>query len=294
MANAPARTAGERFSAYLRLIRFDRPIGTLLLLWPTLWALWLAGAGRPDPHVFVVFVVGVLVMRSAGCAINDYADRDFDAHVERTQGRPLATGEIAPREALAVFFILLLVAFGLVVTLGWPMIKLSMIGAVLAATYPFFKRFTHVPQLYLGAAFGWGIPMAFAAQTGSIPLLAWVLFAANVLWATAYDTMYAMADRKDDLRIGVKSTAVLLGRYDRLAVGVLQVLTMLLLIWVGVLANLGVWYAIGLALAATTCVYQQFLIRDRHEKASFDAFINNSWFGAAVYCGVLLHYTFAS
>jgi 4-hydroxybenzoate polyprenyltransferase len=294
MATAPARTPGERFSAYLRLIRFDRPIGTLLLMWPTLWALWVAGNGHPDPHVFVVFVLGVVVMRSAGCAINDYADRDFDAHVERTQARPLATGEIAPREALMVFGVLMLLAFGLVVTLGWPIIKLALVGAVLASTYPFFKRFTHVPQLYLGAAFGWGIPMAFAAQTGEIPTVAWVLFAANVLWATAYDTMYAMADRKDDLRIGVKSTAVLLGKNDRLAIGVLQIATLLLLAAAGALANLGIWYGAGLVLAATTCIYQQFLIRDREEKASFDAFINNSWFGAAVYCGVLLHYTFAS
>lgn len=291
---ARATTLSARLDAYLRLIRFDRPIGSLLLLWPTLWALWIAGEGRPDPWVFTVFVLGVLVMRSAGCAINDYADRHIDSQVERTRGRPLATGDIAPGEALLVFFILLSVAFALVVTLGWPIVKLAIIGAVLAATYPFFKRFTHLPQLYLGAAFGWGIPMAFAAQTGSIPAVAWVLFAANITWATAYDTMYAMADRADDVKIGVKSTAVLFGHYDRLVIGVLQLATLSLLSFAGVLAGLEGWYLAGLALAACTAVYQQFKIRDRDAKASFDAFLNNSWFGALVYCGVLLHYTFIS
>ncbi len=291
-----ARATGlaARLGAYLRLIRFDRPIGSLLLLWPTLWALWIAGEGRPDPWVFTVFVLGVLVMRSAGCAINDYADRDIDSQVERTRGRPLATGEITPGEALFVFFVLMVVALALVVTLGWPIVKLAIIGAVLASTYPFFKRFTHLPQLYLGAAFGWGIPMAFAAQTGTIPPVAWVLFAANVTWATAYDTMYAMADRADDIKIGVKSTAVLFGRYDRLAVGLSHAVALLLLVVAGELAGLGIWYAIGLALAASTTVYQQFMIRERDEKACFDAFLNNSWFGALVYCGVLLHYTFVS
>ncbi len=283
-----------RLGAYLRLIRFDRPIGSLLLLWPTLWALWIAGAGHPDALVFSVFVLGVLVMRSAGCAINDYADRHIDSQVDRTRGRPLATGEIAPVEALIVFFVLMMVAFALVVTLGWPIVKLAIIGAVLAATYPFFKRFTHLPQLYLGAAFGWGIPMAFAAQTGGIPTVAWILFAANITWATAYDTMYAMADRADDVKIGVKSTAVLFGDYDRVAIGVLQIATLVLLSVAGDLAGLGGWYVVGLVLAACTAVYQQFKIRKRDEKACFDAFLNNSWFGALVYCGVLLHYTFLS
>lgn len=289
---APAAGWSQRLNAYLRLVRMDRPIGTLLLLWPTLWALWIAGAGKPSAHVFVVFVLGVWVMRSAGCAINDFADRHIDPEVERTRARPLAAGEIAPAEALAVFGALLLVALLLVMTLGAAMVKLAAIGALLAATYPFFKRFTHLPQLILGAAFGWGIPMAFAAQTGHIPAVAWVLFAANVAWTMAYDTMYAMADRKDDLRIGVKSTAVLFGRHDRLLVGILQLATLGLLAAAGVLAQLGLWYAIGLGLAAVSAFYQQFLIRSRDERACFDAFINNSWFGAAVYCGVLLHYTF--
>ena len=284
----------HKAQAYLRLIRFDRPIGTLLLLWPTLWALWISGAGRPDPHVFIVFVLGVVVMRSAGCAINDYADRHIDGEVERTKARPLAAGDIAPIEALIVFVVLLGIALALVITLGVELLKLAAIGAVLAATYPFFKRFTHLPQLYLGAAFGWGIPMTFAAQIGSIPTVAWVLFAANVLWATAYDTMYAMTDRADDLRIGVKSTAVLLGRFDRIAVAVFQVLTLGLLWLAGELAGLGQWYWIGLGLAACTALWQQFLIRDREPAACFDAFLNNTWFGAAVYCGVLLHYTFTS
>ncbi len=288
-----ARTPAQKLSAYLRLVRFDRPIGWLLLLWPTLWALWIAGAGRPSPHVFTVFALGVIVMRSAGCAINDYADRHVDGRVARTQQRPIAAGEISPGEALGVFLVLMLVALGLVSTLGWPMIRLSVIGAVLAATYPFFKRFTHFPQLYLGAAFGWGIPMAFAAQTGSIPAVAWVLFAANVVWAAGYDTLYAMTDRADDLKIGVKSTAVILGRYDRLGVGVMQGITLLLLGLAGHLAGLGPWYFGFVLLGSTTFVYQQYIVRNRVEAQCFAAFLNNSWFGALVCCGVLLHYTFA-
>ncbi|MFK8018115.1 MAG: 4-hydroxybenzoate octaprenyltransferase [Gammaproteobacteria bacterium] len=290
----PKRGIAQTVDAYLRLIRFDRPIGTLLLLWPTLWALWIAGSGHPNPHVFVVFVLGVVVMRSAGCAINDYADRHIDGSVARTSARPLAAGEIRPGEALMVFFLLLAVALALVVTLSGFVVKLAMIGAVLAATYPFFKRFTNLPQLYLGAAFGWGIPMAFAAQTGAIPSVAWVLFGANIVWATAYDTMYAMTDREDDLRIGVKSTAVLLGRFDRVAVALMQALALGLLMVAGKLAGMGFWYWIGLGLAAGTSLWQQFLIRERKPAACFAAFLNNSWFGAAVYCGVLLHYTFAT
>ena len=288
-----ARTPAGKLSAYVRLVRLDRPIGWLLLLWPTLWALWIAGSGHPSPHVFSVFVLGVIVMRSAGCAINDYADRGFDGQVTRTKSRPLAAGEIRPGEALGVFVVLMLVALALVSTLGWAMIRLSIVGAVLAATYPFFKRFTHVPQLYLGAAFGWGVPMAFAAQTGTIPTAAWYLFAATVTWATAYDTLYAMVDRDDDLNIGVKSTAVLLGRFDLMGVAFMQVATLCLLAAGGRAAGLGAWYFGGLALAATTFVYQLFISRGRDSAACFAAFLNNSWFGALVFCGVLLNYTFA-
>ncbi len=282
----------RRASVYARLMRLDRPIGTLLLLWPTLWALWLAGEGHPSPHVFVVFVLGVVVMRSAGCVINDIADRGFDPHVRRTRARPLASGEASVTEALVLFFVLMLIALALVATLGAALIRLAAIGAFLAASYPFLKRYTHLPQFYLGAAFGWGIPMAFAAELGTIPAVAWVLFAANVVWAAAYDTMYAMTDREDDLRIGVKSTAVLFGRHDRLMIGLLQCLTLVLLVVAGWLAGLGTWYIVGLAFAAATAVYQQILVREREPGRCFDAFLNNNWFGAAVFCGVLLHYTF--
>src|SRR3989338_5171934 len=213
----------ERLKDYARLMRLHRPIGIVLLLWPTLWALWIAGQGRPDPRVLAVFVLGVVLMRSAGCVINDYADRNFDPHVERTRDRPIAAGRVSPREALVLFATLCLIAFALVLTLNRLTILLSFAGAFLAATYPFVKRFTHLPQFYLGAAFGWGIVMAFAAVTGAVPALAWVLFAANVFWAAAYDTVYAMVDREDDARIGVKSTAILFGSYDRLMVGACHV-----------------------------------------------------------------------
>lgn len=291
---APASGLAGKLSAYARLMRMDRPIGTLLLLWPTLWALWIAGAGRPTPHVFVVFALGVFVMRSAGCVINDYADRHIDPHVARTRQRPLPAGEVGAGEALLLFVVLLAVALALVTSLGWPLVRLAAIGAVLAATYPFLKRFTHLPQLYLGAAFGWGIPMAFAAEQGAIAPVAWVLFAANVCWASAYDTMYAMADREDDLRVGVKSMAVLFGRLDRLMIGLFQAATLVLLGVAGAMAGLGHWYRVGLAFAAASALYQQILIRRRDPQKAFVAFLNNAWFGAAVYCGVLLHYTFAT
>ena len=281
-----------RLWAYARLMRVDRPIGTLLLLWPTLWALWLAGAGHPLPQVFLVFVAGAFVMRSAGCVINDYADRDIDPHVARTRDRPLAAREVAPSEALLLFVALLCVALALVATLGAALVRLSVIGAFLAATYPFLKRYTHLPQFYLGAAFAWGIPMAFAAHGAPLGAVTWLLFGANVLWAAAYDTMYAMADRDDDLRIGVKSTAVLFGRHDRLIVALLQAATLVLLFAVGQLAGLGGWYRAGLVGAALSGLYQQYLIRSRAPADCFAAFLNNNWFGAAVFAGILLHYTF--
>lgn len=284
----------NRLRAYGRLIRLDRPIGTLLLLWPTLWALWIASSGRPDPEVFVVFVAGVFLMRSAGCAINDFADRDFDPHVERTRSRPLASGVIAPVEALLVAASLALAAFLLVLRLNALTIGLSLIGGFMAASYPFLKRFTSLPQFYLGAAFGWAVPMAFAAQTNTVPATAWLLFVAVILWAVAYDTMYAMVDREDDLRIGVRSTAILFGRADRLAVAVAQAGTLLALLQVGRIEQLGGWYQGALLIAASMSIWQQILIRDRQPERCFRAFLNNNALGMTVFIGVLLDYTFRS
>ncbi|MHB8535049.1 MAG: 4-hydroxybenzoate octaprenyltransferase [Sulfuricaulis sp.] len=275
---------------YARLMRLHRPIGTLLLGWPTLWALWIAAQGRPDARVFIVFVLGVLLMRSAGCVINDYADRDFDPHVERTRDRPIAAGRVSPRAALVLFALLCLLAFALVLTLNRLTILLSFAGAFLAVTYPFLKRYTSLPQFYLGMAFGWGIPMAFAAQTGGVPLLAWTLFAANIAWAVAYDTAYAMVDRDDDLRVGVKSTAILFGKYDRRMVFVFHVLALILLGLTGAQGGLGLRYYAGLAGAFGFALYQQRLMRTRTREGCFRAFLNNNWFGAAVFAGLLLNY----
>ena len=280
----------ERLKDYARLMRLHRPIGVLLLLWPTLWALWIAGQGRPDLHVLAVFVLGVVLMRSAGCVINDYADRNFDPHVERTRDRPIAAGRVSPREALVLFAALCLIAFALVLTLNRLTILLSFAGAFLAATYPFVKRFTHLPQFYLGAAFGWGIPMAFAAQTSGIPPVVWALFAANVCWSVAYDTAYAMVDRDDDRKVGVKSTAILFGRHDRAMVFLFHVLTLSLLAYSGALAGLGLRYYAGLTAAFGFVLYQQRLMRDRTRDGCFRAFLNNNWFGAAVFAGLMFHY----
>jgi len=280
----------ERLKDYARLMRLHRPIGSLLLLWPTLWALWIAAQGRPGLHVLAVFMLGVVLMRSAGCVINDYADRDFDPHVERTRDRPIAAGRVSPREALVLFATLCLIAFALVLTLNRLTILLSFAGAFLAAIYPFVKRFTHLPQFYLGAAFGWGIPMAFAAQTGGIPPAGWVLFAANVCWSVAYDTAYAMVDRDDDRKVGVKSTAILFGRHDRAMVFLFHVLTLSLLAYSGALAGLGLRYYAGLVAAFGFVLYQQHLMRDRTRDGCFRAFLNNNWFGAAVFAGLLLNY----
>ncbi|HFD92464.1 MAG TPA: 4-hydroxybenzoate octaprenyltransferase [Gammaproteobacteria bacterium] len=279
-----------RLGAYLRLMRFDRPIGIMLLLWPTLWALWIAGGGHPDGHVTLVFILGVVVMRAAGCVINDYADRGFDPHVTRTRRRPLATGEVSPREALILFVILCGLAFALVLTLNGLTILLSFVGAFLAATYPFVKRHSHLPQIYLGAAFGWAVPMVFAAQTGGVPPEAWLLFIATVLWATAYDTMYAMVDREDDLKIGVRSTAILFGEADRLIIGIIQGMFFLVMLLLGQRLGLGGGYHAGLAVAAALAVYQQYLIRHRRPEACFRAFLNNNWLGAAVFAGIVVDY----
>jgi 4-hydroxybenzoate polyprenyltransferase len=280
----------RRLPQYLLLMRADRPIGTFLLLWPTLWALWIAGQGRPDALVVVVFTAGVFLVRSAGCVINDYADRDFDPHVARTRERPLAARRVSAREALALFAVLGLAAFGLVLLMNRLTVLMALAGAFLTVSYPFLKRLTHLPQFYLGAAFGWGIPMAFAAQTGGVPAVAWLLFLANVLWAVAYDTMYAMVDREDDLKIGVKSTAILFGRYDRAMVGVAQALTLALLAGAGAALGLGAYYHVLLGGAGVFAVYQQWLIRAREPKRCFRAFLNNAWFGAAVFVGLVLDY----
>lgn len=279
-----------RLGDFARLMRLHRPIGIFLLLWPALWALWIAGRGQPAWLILLIFVAGVVLMRSAGCVINDYADRGFDPHVARTRDRPLATGAVSTREALVLFVVLCLIAFVLVLQLNRLTIGLSFVGAFLAASYPFMKRYTHLPQFYLGAAFGWAIPMAFAAQTGAVPMVAWILFAANIAWSVAYDTIYAMVDRDDDLRIGVKSTAILFGSGDRLMVGVFHLATLGLLAWVGALADRGLPYYMGLAVAAGLAIHEQRLIAEREPKACFRAFLHNNWLGAAVYAGLVVDY----
>jgi 4-hydroxybenzoate polyprenyltransferase len=271
-------------------MRLDRPIGTLLLLWPTLWALWIAGEGHPDWWVTTVFVVGVFLMRSAGCVINDYADREYDPFVERTRNRPLAVGMVTPKEALGLFVVLAAVAFALVLTLNWLTVMLSFVGAALAASYPFMKRLTYLPQVYLGLAFGWSIPMAFAAQTGEVPVIGWLLLIANVLWSTAYDTMYAMVDRPDDLKIGVKSTAILFGEADRAIIGIIQLMMLLVLVIIGQRLELGLFYFLSVLAAALLMFYQQQLIKDRDGMQCLRAFRNNNWVGAVLFLGLVGHY----
>ncbi len=281
----------DRLSQYARLIRLDRPIGIYLLLWPTLWALWIASEGRPNLHVLSVFVAGVILMRSAGCAINDFADRKIDPMVTRTMYRPIASGRVTPKEALWVFTVLSLTAFALVLTMNTLTILLSLVGVLLAASYPFMKRVHYLPQVHLGAAFGWAIPMAFAAQTGTFPpAVAWLLFIATVLWATAYDTMYAMADRSDDIKIGVKSTAILFGDADRIVIGTLQVLLIFDLLLVARQANLGSFYYLGLTVATGLTLYQQKLIARRQSMQCFRAFLNNNYLGMVIFAGLVLHY----
>lgn len=270
--------------------RFDRPIGILILLWPALWALWVAGDGKPDLRVLTVVCLGVVLMRAAGCVINDYADRDFDPHVERTRQRPIAAGKVKPKEALMVFVVLCLCAFGLVLLLNIYTIMLSFVAAFLAASYPFMKRYTQLPQAYLGIAFGWAVPMSFSAQTGSIPAVAWVMYLAVVLWALVYDTMYAMVDKDDDLKIGVKSTAILFGNYDRHIMAVLQMIIIGLLIAVGNMQQLSWPYYGGILVASGLSIYQQYLIFHREKALCFKAFLNNNWFGMAVFAGLAMDY----
>lgn len=283
----------DRLYQYALLTRIHRPIGAFLLLWPTLWALWIAAGGVPDLLVLLVFVLGVVLMRSAGCVINDYADRRVDPHVHRTRERPIVAGKVSPAEALRLFVVLCLAAFALVLLLNPLTVALSVVAVLLAAVYPFMKRYTYLPQVVLGAAFGWAVPMAFAAQTGTVPQVAWVVFVANVLWATAYDTMYAMVDRDDDLRIGVKSTAILFGDMDRPIVAMLYGLVLFALVMVGQDQELGLWYYLGLAVAAAFAGYEQYLIRERSREGCFRAFLHNNWFGAAVFVGLVLDYALA-
>ncbi len=284
------RLLRDRLYQYWLLTRFHRPIGIFLLLWPLLWALWIAGEGHPNPTVLVVFVLGTALMRAAGCAINDYADRDFDPFVRRTQDRPLATGQVSPTEALWVFVVLALLSFLLVLLMNVFTIALSVVGGLLAASYPFMKRYTHLPQFYLGVSFGWAVPMAFAAQTNTLPPVAWTIFAATVVWAVAYDTLYAMVDREDDQRIGVKSTAILFGRYERLAVGIAHTIVLILLAYAGLQAGRGGLYFLSLVAAAGFAIYQQWLARERDPIRCFEAFLNNHWFGLVVFFGLILDY----
>ncbi len=278
---------------YVALTRLNRPVGIWLLLWPTLWALWLASRGKPDPRLFIIFVSGTVLMRSAGCAINDYADRSFDPHVERTKERPLAAGRISTVEALVLFAALSLTALGLALQLNKLTLLLAVAGAALAVSYPFIKRFLSVPQLYLGITFGWGIPMAFAAQLERVPRVAWLLLLANVLWVTVYDTIYAMVDRDDDVKIGVRSTAILFGDSDRHIIAALQAMTLLALYLIGGIMRMGPWYYGGLIAGALFFVYQLWLIRARERDACLRAFLNNNYFGMSVFLGIALNYQFA-
>ena len=277
---------------YGKLMRVDKPIGLWLLLWPTLWALWLAGEGTPDQGLFVIFVLGVFVMRSAGCVLNDFVDRKIDPYVERTRTRPLATGAVAPLEALTLFVALGLVAIGLASMLNSQAQLLAVVAAGLTIAYPFIKRFVSIPQFILGAAFGWAAPMAFAAQTGGTPELAWLVFGTALIWAVIYDTFYAMVDREDDLKIGVKSTAVLFGEVDLFVIAGLQLLMLLALVLIGYRAELGFWYYLSVALSAAMMAWHLWLARDRQPAGCFRAFLMNHRIGMLIFIGIVLHYTF--
>lgn len=280
----------QKLQAYVHLMRADRPIGTYLLLWPTLWALWIASEGLPALDLLLIFCLGVFLTRSAGCVINDFADRHIDGHVKRTLNRPLPSGRVREREAIYLFCGLMLVSFLLVLLTNAMTILMSFGGLALAFIYPFMKRYTHLPQLVLGAAFGWAIPMAFTATQEALPLTAWLLYLAKLIWTVAYDTQYAMVDRDDDLKIGVKSTAVLFGRHDRLIIALLQLATLVVMLWVGQIEQLGLWYWLGLAGAATLFVYQQWLIRARERMPCFRAFLNNHYAELLVLLGLILEY----
>jgi 4-hydroxybenzoate polyprenyltransferase len=286
-------TVIERLHIYARLVRLNKPIGALLLMWPTLWGLWFAAGGLPPLPILVIFALGVFLMRSSGCAINDYADRDFDAHVERTRDRPLASGRISSGEALGVAAVLAVIAFVLILPLNKLVRLLSIPALLLATSYPFTKRFFAIPQAYLGIAFGFGIPMAYAAIQNSIPAEAWLLMLANVFWAIAYDTEYAMVDRNDDLKIGIKTSAITFGRYDLVAVGLCYAAAIGVLGWIGIHDGRRLLFESGLAVAAFIAGYHLYLIRERERMACFKAFLHNNWFGASVFIGLVLDYAFS-
>ena len=276
--------------ALLQLMRIDKPIGTLLLLWPTLWALWIAAKGLPNINVLIVFCLGVFLMRSAGCVINDFADRKVDGFVSRTKNRPLPSGRATSKEAIFLFIGLALTSFLLVLTQNIFTIQLSLVGLLLAFMYPFMKRFTHLPQFILGLAFSWSIPMAYAAQANTLSLSVWLLFAANVTWTVAYDTMYGMVDKEDDLKIGIKSTAILFGQYDKIIIGLLQITTLSFLITVGFIENLSWFYNLSLIVAALLFLKQQKQIKGRDTSACFKAFLGNNYVGLVIFCGLFLTY----
>ena len=277
---------------YGKLMRVDKPIGIWLLMWPTLWALWLAGEGHPDQGLFVVFVVGVFVMRSAGCVLNDYVDRKIDPYVERTRTRPIASGAVAPNEALILFVALSLIAVGLATMLNRPARLLAIVAAGLTLAYPFIKRYVSIPQFVLGAAFGWAVPMAFAAQTGQTSQLAWLVFGTALIWAVIYDTFYAMVDREDDRKIGIKSTALLFGEVDLFVVAGMQILMLAALVFIGTRAGLGLWYFLSVGAAAALMAYHQWLARDRQPAGCFAAFLHNHYIGFVVFVGIVLNYAF--
>ncbi|MEX3582814.1 MAG: 4-hydroxybenzoate octaprenyltransferase [Burkholderia sp.] len=279
-----------RFFLYLKLVRMDKPIGSLLMLWPTLNALWIASGGRPAPSLLVIFVLGTLLMRSAGCAINDYADRDFDRHVKRTVDRPLTSGKIRAWETVAIAVGLAIVSFLLILPLNSLTKWLSVVAVFVAVTYPFLKRFFAIPQAYLGIAFGFGIPMAFAAIQNTMPLIAWVMLAANVFWSVAYDTAYAMVDRDDDLKIGMRTSAITFGRYDVLAIMLCYAAVFVIYAWIGLSQQFGLVYWLGWAAAAGCAVYHYTLIKDRNRMKCFAAFRHNNWLGCALFVGIALHY----
>jgi 4-hydroxybenzoate polyprenyltransferase len=282
----------RRLQEWGRLMRLDKPVGIWLLLWPELWALWIAGAGRPNPRILIIFLLGTVVMRSAGCVINDFADRNVDPYVKRTKHRPLAARRVSPHEALVLFFGLAAVALYLALQLDFETLKLAFIGAALTVSYPFLKRFFPLPQFYLGLAFGWAVPMAYMAASGTLPRVAWVLFVTAVLWACIYDTLYAMVDRDDDLKIGVKSSAILFADMDKLIIAIMQLMMLFALLLVGRAMNFGRWYLVGVVAAAVFFLYQQWLIRDREPTRCFRAFQNNQYVGLSVFIGVLLEYVY--
>jgi 4-hydroxybenzoate polyprenyltransferase len=284
---------GRRIEEYIRLARLNRPIGIWLLMWPMLWALWVAGHGRPNPRVLIVFLLGTVAMRSAGCIINDFMDRNVDPYVRRTRDRPLAARRVTPIEGLILFLVFTAVALWLVTRLDWLTIRFAFVGAALAVSYPLFKRFFPLPQFYLGLAFGWAVPMAFMAQMGAVPRLGWMMFLTAVLWAGIYDTIYAMVDRDDDVKIGVKSSAVLFADMDKLLIGVMQAMMLFAMMLMGRQLKLGNWYLAALVAVAVFFLYQQWLIRNREPAACLKAFLNNHYVGMTVFIGILFEYLYA-